>query len=148
MIHTRRAGEPGAADRLPAPRIPVGRHGRCLPLGTSHHPAVDTAAPRCGPESRRTSSRSALPEGPPRSPRSPAQPQRPRGHPTDEELAAVAAVLAATVGMRNSLTSQGPSSSPRGARWPELWPGSPSPRSWVTRQGGPAEDRPPRARRV
>ncbi|WP_404955551.1 acyl-CoA carboxylase epsilon subunit [Streptomyces sp. 147326] len=71
-----------------------------------------------------------------------------RGHPTDEELAAVAAVLAATVGMRNSPTAQEPSGSPRGARWPDLWHGSRSPRSWVTRQGGPAEGGPPRARQV
>ncbi|WP_412076446.1 acyl-CoA carboxylase epsilon subunit [Streptomyces xanthophaeus] len=61
-----------------------------------------------------------------------------RGHPTDEELAAVAAVLAATTGTRNSLMAQETSGAPRSARWLDLWHGSRSPRSWVTRQGGPA----------
>ncbi|WP_371618409.1 acyl-CoA carboxylase epsilon subunit [Streptomyces sp. NBC_00454] len=56
-----------------------------------------------------------------------------RGHPTDEELAAVTAVLAATAGARDSRTAHSTSGAPRGARWPDLWHGGRSPRSWVTR---------------
>jgi len=71
-----------------------------------------------------------------------------RGQPTDEELAAVAAVLAATAGSRNSRTAEGSSSAPRSAGWPDLWHGSRSPRSWVTRRGGRAQDELPRTRKA
>ncbi|WP_077797842.1 acyl-CoA carboxylase epsilon subunit [Streptomyces sp. JHA26] len=68
-----------------------------------------------------------------------------RGRPSDEELAAVTAVLAALAGTRRPAAAR--TGGPRGALWPELWQGGRSPRSWATRRGGPAGDGPPRPQR-
>ncbi|MFG2718584.1 acyl-CoA carboxylase subunit epsilon [Streptomyces sp. NPDC048416] len=69
-----------------------------------------------------------------------------RGRPTEEELAAVAAVLTSVAAARNSPSAPGGSGPDSGVRRPVPWHTSGSPRSWVTRQSGPAGDRVPRAR--